>query len=172
MSGRKCCFGNPKFLCAEEPGIFFLNYLYLRLCHSEAKGLVCPCLAQWQLWSEDDTKTESVQKETHFSNLGQRWSCFSSLKQFVHFSKLRVIGSKPCSLQASKQNHRINPQRHLMVLLSSTNLLPSGLISSVFIKLYGHSVPSLHTMTDLVQILHYWETEEAVDGVGDHEPNF
>lgn len=37
-----------------------------------------------------------------------------------------------------------------MVLLSSTNLLPSGLISSVFIKLYGHSVPSLHTMTDLV----------------------
>lgn len=59
-----------------------------------------------------------------------------------------------------------------MVLFSSTNLLPSGLISSVFIKLYGHSVPSLHTMTDLVQILHYWEIEEAVDGVGDHEPNF
>lgn len=27
MSGRKCCFGNPKFLCAEEPGIFFFKLL-------------------------------------------------------------------------------------------------------------------------------------------------
>lgn len=25
MSGRKCCFGNPKFLCAEEPGIFLIT---------------------------------------------------------------------------------------------------------------------------------------------------
>lgn len=113
---REQCLGENaalvilNFYVLKNQVFFFFNYLYLRLCHSEAKGLVCPCLAQWQLWSEDDTKTESVQKETHFSNLGQRWSCFSSLKQFVHFSKLRVIGSKPCSLQASKQNHRINPQ--------------------------------------------------------------
>lgn len=78
MSGRKCCFGNPKFLCAEEPGFFFkllvpalVSFGGKRSCLSLSSTLAA-LTGKRSNQSEDDTKIESVQKETHFSNLGQR----------------------------------------------------------------------------------------------------
>lgn len=97
-------------------------------------------------------------KETHFSNLGQRQSCFSSFKQFVHsVDAQNCVLLALCLLLCRLVNKTIGYILSkctwwFFSCVKESISCPLGWFQVFLIKLHGHFVPALHTMSDLVQI--------------------
>lgn len=105
MSEGKCRFGIPKLLCAEAPDAS--SKLLPPTCGTQRqKVFVRSCLANCSpvkvtLRREGDIKKLRMRllKGDTCSNLGQRQSCFSSFKRFVHFVDAQnCMSLAPCLL--------------------------------------------------------------------------